>query len=109
MTAIGLLAPGGAFGEDAPGDLKLGKLGLSAIPAGLNKFNGFWSHTLLRDYGFADGQNPTLGYWVSAVVGIAVVGLGVFAIGKVITLVAGRHMDGSGSAQTAADSRSAPS
>jgi cobalt/nickel transport system permease protein len=109
LTPIGLLAPGGAFGEDAPGDLKLGKLGLSAIPAGLNKFNGFWSHTLLRDYGFADGQNPTLGYWVSAVVGIAVVGLGVFAIGKVITLVAGRHMDGSGSAQTAADSRSAPS
>ena len=95
LTPIGLLAPGGAFGEDAPGDLNLGTLGLSAIPEGLNRYNGFWSHTLLRGYGFADGQNLTLGYWVSAMVGIAVVGIGVFAIGRAVTLVARRRAAGS--------------
>ena len=32
LTPLGLLAPGGAFGEDAPEDLDLGKYGLSAVP-----------------------------------------------------------------------------
>src|SRR5262249_19658774 len=35
LTPLGLLAPGGAFGEDTPADLDLGKYGLQAIPAGL--------------------------------------------------------------------------
>jgi cobalt/nickel transport system permease protein len=91
LTPLGLLAPGGAFGEDSPGDLNLGKLGLRAVPQGLNRFNGFWSHTLLGGYGFADGQNPTLGYWVSAVVGIAVIGLAIFGIGKLVGLIVRRH------------------
>jgi len=84
LTPLGLLAPGGAFGEDAPGDLDLASLRLSSVPEGLNRLNGFWSHTLLRDYGFGDGQNATLAYWVSALVGIAVVGAGVFVIGWAI-------------------------
>lgn len=90
LSPLGLLAPGGAFGEDAPGDLKLGQLGLKAIPEGLNRYTGFWSHTLLGDYGFSQGQNPTLGYWLSAVVGIAVVGLAVFGLGKMVVAIAGK-------------------
>jgi cobalt/nickel transport system permease protein len=86
LTPLGLLAPGGAFGEDAPGDLDLGDLGLKAIPSGLSKYNGFWSHTLLGDYGFVDGQNATLGYWVSAIVGIAVVGIAIYALAKLAAL-----------------------
>jgi cobalt/nickel transport system permease protein len=89
LTPLGLLAPGGAFGEDAPEDLKLGDLGLNAVPAGLEKYNSFWSHTLLGDYGFRSGDHPNLGYILSAVVGILVVGLVIFLIGKVIQALTG--------------------
>lgn len=82
LTPLGLLAPGGAFGESAPADLNRSALGLRAVPEGLNRLNGFWSHTLLGDYGLTDGQNRMLAYWLSAVVGIAVVGLAVYALGK---------------------------
>jgi cobalt/nickel transport system permease protein len=84
LTPIGLLAPGGAFGEDAAADLDLDKLGLSAIPAGLSQYNGWWSHTLLDGYGFKDGQQANLGYILSAVVGIVVIAIVIFAIGKLI-------------------------
>jgi len=99
LAPLGLLAPGGAFGEDAPGDLNLSKLGLKAIPSGLNKYNGFWSHTLLGDYGFGDGQNATLGYWVSALVGIAVVALAIYALGKLATLALGARAAGQQTAE----------
>ena len=95
LSPLGLLAPGGAFGEDAPGDLNLGQLGLQAIPEGLNRYTGFWSHTLLGGYGHSQGQSATLGYWLSAVVGIAVVGLVVFALARLVVAISGR----SGSAQ----------
>ena len=84
LTPLGLLAPGGAFGEDAPQDLDLSRLGLNAVPAGLAKYTGFWRHTLLDDYGFSDGSHPFIGYVVSAVVGIGVVGLAVFLIAAAI-------------------------
>jgi cobalt/nickel transport system permease protein len=107
LSPLGLLAPGGAFGEDAPGDLDLGTLGLKAVPEGLNRYNGFWSHTLLGDYGFADGQNAAVGYWLSAVVGIAVVGLAIYLIGRLVALVtAGRS---GGDADPADDSHASPS
>jgi cobalt/nickel transport system permease protein len=80
LTPLGLLAPGGAFGEDAPEDLDLGKYGLQAIPTGLEKFASFWSHTLLGGYGFESGDHPVLGYIVSAFVGIAICGLLIFGI-----------------------------
>ena len=95
LTPLGLLAPGGAFGEAAPGALNLGALGLKAVPEGLNRYNGFWSHTLLGGYGHSQGQSATLGYWLSAVVGIAVVGLVVFALARLVVAISGR----SGSAQ----------
>ncbi len=84
LTPLGLLAPGGAFGEDAAGDLDVGGLGLAAVPTGLAKYNGFWSHTLLGGYGFKDGQHQDLGYILSAVVGITVVALVIFGVGKLV-------------------------
>ncbi|MGC9666440.1 cobalt transporter CbiM [Planosporangium sp. 12N6] len=91
LTPLGLLAPGGAFGEDAPEDLNLGQFGLSSVPAGLARYNGFWSHTLLGDYGFHDGRHANLAYILSAVVGIAVVGAAIFAVGTVVTWVTRRR------------------
>jgi cobalt/nickel transport system permease protein len=82
LTPLGLLAPGGAFGEDAPEDLPLDQLGLQAVPEGMQRYTGFWSHTLLGDYGFGSGDNATLAYWLSALVGLAVIGLVVYAVGR---------------------------
>jgi cobalt/nickel transport system permease protein len=87
LTPLGLLAPGGAFGEAAPGDLDLGTYGLRAVPAGLARYNSFWSHTLLGDYGFGPGQNQTLGYLTSAVVGIVVIATAVLAGYGIVRLV----------------------
>jgi cobalt/nickel transport system permease protein len=84
LCPIGLLAPGGAFGEDAPSALNLHKLGLSTVPTGLSKYYGLWSHALLGGYGFHNGDHPNIGYIVSAVVGTAVIGLVIFLIGTTL-------------------------
>ena len=91
LTPLGLLAPGGAFGEDAPQDLDLKKLGLSTVPEGLNKYNGIWHNAIFSGYDFAGDAHPTLGYIVSAVVGIVVIGLVVFAVTKLIMMRANRN------------------
>ena len=88
LSPLGLLAPGGAFGEDHPADLNLGALGLGAVPAGLEQYTGFWSHTLLGGYGFNGGDHPSLGYILSAAVGIAVVAGAVLIIGTLVRAVA---------------------
>ena len=88
LTPLGLLAPGGAFGEDAPEDLNLQQLGLQSIPAGLQKWNGFWHSALFNGYDYADDPHPWVGYIVSAVVGIAVIGLTVFVLVWVINRIA---------------------
>jgi cobalt/nickel transport system permease protein len=89
LSPIGLLAPGGAFGEDAPRDLPLGDLGLSAVPTGLARYAGFWSHTLLGGYGFSDGRHTTLGYILSALVGIVAIGLVVFVVAAAVSRLTG--------------------
>jgi cobalt/nickel transport system permease protein len=99
LSPLGLLAPGGAFGEDAPGDLNLGELGLKAVPEGLNRYTGFWSHTLLGDYGFSNGQNATLAYILSAVIGIAVVGAAIYGLGKLVMALTGHGKDGDSPAE----------
>jgi cobalt/nickel transport system permease protein len=87
LAPLGLLAPGGAFGEDTPANLDLGSLGLSTVPAGLERYNGLWSHALLGGYGFRSGDHADLAYVLSAVVGILVVGAVVFALGKVVRIL----------------------
>jgi cobalt/nickel transport system permease protein len=73
LTPLGLLASGGAFGEDAPAELDLARYHLSAAPQGLLKFSTFWNHTVLGGYGFANGEHPVVGYLISAVVGCALI------------------------------------
>lgn len=76
LTPLGLLAPGGAFGEDGPEDLDLGQLGLAAIPAGLARYASFWQDALFPDY---LSDSPWT-YIVSAIIGIAVVGVVVYLL-----------------------------
>jgi len=86
LTPIGLLAPGGAFGENSPDSLDLKKTHLSAVPTGLQKYNGFWHHAMFSGYDFGSDAHPAFGYLLSALVGIAVIAVVVFGA----TYLAGR-------------------
>lgn len=85
ISPLGLLAPGGAFGEDAPEDLDLAKYDLDAVPAGLKDYTDFWGNTLLPGYG--DGS--WWQYILSAVIGIAVVAVLVGGLAWVLRRVRG--------------------
>jgi cobalt/nickel transport system permease protein len=91
LSPLGLLAPGGAYGEDAPGGLDLHTYGLSAIPSGLQHYNGFWKHKLLGDYGFSSGRHANLGYVVSAIAGAMAVGAVIFLFIAGVRLIARRR------------------
>jgi len=84
LTPLGLLAPGGAFGEDAPADLELGRYGLRAVPTGLARWSSWWNKAVLNGYGFKNGQHPNVGYILSALVGIAVISVVVLAVYVVV-------------------------
>lgn len=84
LTPLGLLAPGGAFGEDAPDDL-VSSLGLSAVPAGMARYADFWQNAIFPDY---LSDSPWT-YIVSAVVGIIVVGIAVYLVGLLAVRVLG--------------------
>ena len=86
LTPLGLIAPGGAFGEDAPEDLDLQKYHLDAVPSGLRHYAGFWHNALFSGYDFTNDSHPVIGYLVSAIVGIAVVAVIIFAIFGVVRL-----------------------
>jgi hypothetical protein len=90
LTPLGLLAQGTAFGENAPEELDLPSLSLSAIPAGLNKYSTFWQKALFPDYDFVGGSSPVLGYLISALTGILVVGAAVWIVAKLVTLAVDR-------------------
>ena len=91
LTPLGLLAPGGAFSEDAPEDLDLHALGLSKIPEGLNQYNGIWHSAIFNGYDYTRDAHPAVGYVISAIVGILVVGAAVYVLAKVVALTAGRR------------------
>jgi cobalt/nickel transport system permease protein len=91
LTPLGLLAPGGAFGEDVPQDLDLAGLHLSAIPEGLNKYNGFWHNAILNGYDFAGDGAPWLGYILSALIGIAVIGVAIYLVTLLVRLFTDRR------------------
>jgi cobalt/nickel transport system permease protein len=78
LCPLGLLAPGGAFGEGAASDLKSA---FGFVPAGFAALSGHW-HALLDNYGVpntpfsGDATNllgQSVGYYVAAVVGIAII------------------------------------
>ncbi len=91
LAPLGLLAPGGAFGEDKPAEIDLHRYGLSAIPSGLQHYNSFWKHAVLGDYGFSSGGHADLGYLLSAIVGAIAVGTVIFLFVGSIRLVARRR------------------
>jgi len=75
LTPLGLLAPGRAFGEDAPNNLDLQRYHLSAVPNGLRHYAGFWHNALFDGYDFSHDGHPVLGYLVSAFVGLAAIAM----------------------------------
>jgi len=86
LTPLGLLAPGTAFGEDAPNELAA-NLGLATVPAGMARYADFWRSALFPDYLSASPWT----YMVSAVVGIVVVGLIVYVVGLLAVRVLGHR------------------
>lgn len=86
ISPLGLLAPGGAFGEAAPADLDLARYHLGAVPEGLQRYANFWGSTLLPGY----GNGSWWQYIVSAVVGVVAAAAVVFAL----TWLIGRRRGG---------------
>lgn len=86
LTPLGLLAPGGAFGEDAPEDLELAAYDLDAVPDGMRAYAGFWHNAIFDGYGFAGDRNPEVAYVVSAVVGLVAIALVVGGVAVVFRL-----------------------
>jgi cobalt/nickel transport system permease protein len=91
LTPLGLLAPGTAFGEGPPSAVDLRTYHLSAVPSGLAHYAGFWHNALFNGYDFRHDAHPTVGYLVSAAVGMAVIAAGVFAVLALIRAVQRRH------------------
>lgn len=71
ISPIGLLAPGGAFGESAPKDLDLAKYHLGAVPSGLKHYADFWGRAILPGY----GNGGAWQYILSALLGMAAIAL----------------------------------
>ena len=70
-TPLGLLAPGTAWGEW--GSDEFASLGLSAVPQGLARLESLWGAPM-ADYEIGFLGNASIGYILSAVIGIAIVG-----------------------------------
>jgi cobalt/nickel transport system permease protein len=71
-TPLGLLAPGTAWGEWS--SKQLTELGLKFIPEGLLKLEGLWGAPMAR-YEVPALGNASLGYMLSAILGILLVGV----------------------------------
>jgi len=80
LTPLGMLAPGGAFGEDSAANLNLKKAHLSAVPSGLQRYNGFWHHAMFSGYDFSHDRHPVFGYLLSALVGVAAIAVVAFGL-----------------------------
>jgi cobalt/nickel transport system permease protein len=86
LTPLGLIAPGGAFGESSPNKLDLKKYHLDAVPSGLRHYAGFWHHALFKGYDFSNDQHPVVGYLVSAAVGLLVIGVAIGFVAWVVRM-----------------------
>lgn len=81
-SPLGLLAPGTAWGEW--GTDELAEMGFKSIPTGLEKLSTLWGAPL-ADYDLPALGNANLGYVLSAIVGVAVVGLVVWLFTMLLT------------------------
>jgi len=70
ISPLGLLAPGTAWGEWGAGELS--SLGLSYIPAGLEKLSSFWSAPM-PDYELPILGNTSIAYVFAALVGVLII------------------------------------
>ncbi len=89
LVPLGLLAPGGAFGEGSAEDIK--KV-FGFVPKGLEALGGHF-HALLQDYGVPDSRfsanapdlfHQSIGYYVAAVVGVAIIAAITCLVGRLI-------------------------
>ena len=90
-SPLGLLAPGTAWGEW--GTEELSKMGLKAIPTGLEKLSTLWGAPL-SGYDLPVLGNTNLGYVLSAVTGIVVIGLVVWLFTLLLTARSGSQKQG---------------
>ena len=81
-SPLGLLAPGTAWGEW--GTHELASMGLGTIPAGLEKLSSLWGAPL-AGYDLPVLGNINLGYMLSALVGILVIGVVVWLFTLLLT------------------------
>ncbi len=81
-SPLGLLAPGTAWGEW--GTKQLRERGFGALPAGLDKLSGLWGAPL-AGYNLRALGNASLGYLLSAVLGILVVAFVVWLFTRLLT------------------------
>ncbi len=82
LTPLGLLAPGTAWGEW--GREELAHLGLGYIPAGFDRWSGFWSAPF-PGYGVPALSHPTVAYVVSAALGVVLVLAAILALMWLLT------------------------
>ena len=99
LTPLGLVAPGTAFGEDAPNDLNLQKYGLSTVPTGLRHYAGFWHNALFDGYTFTDDKHPVAGYLVSAGLGTVIIGVTIVAVFAAVRVIKARGTQESDAAE----------
>ena len=90
VTPLGLLAPGTAWGEWSTQELA--RLGVKSIPAGMEKLSGLWGAPLAR-YNLPALGNTSLGYLLSAIVGILVIGVVVWLFTMLLTKGSGKRED----------------
>lgn len=89
-SPLGLLAPGTAWGEWGTQQLK--ERGLAAVPSGLEKLSGLWGAPL-AGYRFHALGNASLGYLLSAVLGILTVAFVVWLFTRLIAAGSQEHRD----------------
>ncbi len=82
-TPLGLLAPGTAWGEW--GSQELAARGLSFIPKGLAAMENLWNAPL-SGYNLPALHNSTFGYFISAILGIFLVGFLAWLFSTLLTL-----------------------
>ena len=81
-SPLGLLAPGTAWGEWSTHELA--KMGLGSVPSGLQSLSGLWGAPLAGYHLHVLG-NASLGYFISALVGILVTALVVWLFAALLT------------------------
>jgi cobalt/nickel transport system permease protein len=93
VSPLGLLTPGTAWGEW--GTEELTKMGWQALPAGMEKLSGLWGAPL-AGYNLPALGNASLGYVLSAALGLLVTGTIVWLFTMLLTRRSGPGQDGKG-------------